>query len=141
MTLFDLMGLLSTLALALPIIFLVLTRLAWYKSFPALMGYSAIMLAHNLTSLGYIHASRQFIHYQGLINNLLDVPLMLCFMTYFSQTAAYRKSLLIILGVYMAFELAVTLMLGLNRQSSTVIMAPGLVITLLLSCVFFLPYL
>jgi hypothetical protein len=65
---------------------------------------------------------------------------MLCFLTYFSQTAAYRKSLLIILGVYISFEVAVLLMLGFNRTSNTVIMAPGLLITLLLASIFFMHY-
>ncbi|RYY62467.1 MAG: hypothetical protein EOO05_02700 [Chitinophagaceae bacterium] len=140
MTLFDLMGLLSTLALALPIIFLVVTRLAWYKCFPALLVYFALMVSHNLTSLHFIPVSTSFINNQGLLNNLLDAPLMLGFLTYFSQTAAYRKSLLIIIGVYIAFEVVVVAMLGFNRMSNTVIMAPGLLITLLLSSVFFTHY-
>ena len=140
MALFDMMGLLSTFAMMLPIVFLLTTRLAWYKCFPALLIYSALMLSHNIFSLGYIHVSPAFVRNHGLINNLLDAPLMLCFLTYFSQTAAYRKSLLVILGVYISFEVIVLLILGFNRTSNTVIMAPGLAVILALSFVFFMHY-
>ncbi|MET0635499.1 MAG: hypothetical protein ABWZ25_05700 [Chitinophagaceae bacterium] len=140
MTLFQLMGLLSTFALALPIIYLILTRLAWYKCIPALLIYSVLIFAYNLTSLGYIPVPASFVQDQSLTNNLFDTPLMLCFMIYFSQTAAYRNSLLVILTVYLAYEVVVLLLLGFNRQSSTVIMAPGLLITLSLAFIFFYHY-
>lgn len=140
MTLFDLMGLLSTVALALPIIFMVVTRLAWYKCFPALLIYSVLMLSFNLTSLGFVPASDSFVTNQRLVINLLDAPLMLCFLTYFSQTAAFRKSLLFFLSAYIAFELVVLLIVGFNKTSNTIIMAPGLLITLLLTFTFFIHY-
>ncbi|RYY54994.1 MAG: hypothetical protein EOO09_12230 [Chitinophagaceae bacterium] len=140
MTLFNLMGLLSTLALALPIIFMGITRLGWYKCFPALMVYFLLLFSHNLTSLGFVPAAKEVISYQSLINKLLHAPLMLCFLTYFSQTAAYRKSILVILGVYLAFEAVVVLILGPSRNTNTVIMIPGLLIVLFLTTIFCIHY-
>ena len=115
MTLFDMMGLLSTVALTLPIFFMITTRLAWYKCFPAFLGYSVIILSFNFLSLGYIPASADVIHYHGLMNNLLDAPLILCFLTYFSQTAAFRKSLILCVGVFIAFEITVCLLSGSTK--------------------------
>jgi len=140
MTLFELMGLLSTIAMILPILFLLTTRLAWYKCFPALLIYSLLSLSYNLVSLGYINASARVVDNHHLINNLLDAPLILCFLSYFSQTAAYRRSLLIILTVYILFEGFVVMILGLNKTSSAIIMAPGLSIVMVVSLIFFMHY-
>lgn len=140
MTLFELMGLLSTLALALPVIFMGITRLGWYKCFPALAAFFLLLFAHNLTSLGYIPAPKSVTSFQSLMNKLLHAPLMLCFLTYFSQTAAFRKSILAVLGVYIAFEAVVLLVLGINRHSNTVIMIPGLLVVVFLTAIFCIHY-
>ena len=52
MTWLEVMGLISTIALFVPIIIIFALRLAWYKSFPALLAYYIIVFGYNLLSLG-----------------------------------------------------------------------------------------
>ena len=91
MTLFNLMGLVSTAALALPLILLIVTKLAWYRSFPALFFYYLFVLSFNFLLLGYIRVDGNFRYYLGVTCNLVDTPLMLSFLLYFSKTIAFRK--------------------------------------------------
>lgn len=138
MTAFNLMGLISTIALCLPIIMLLTTRLYWYRSFPALMFYYLFVLSYNLFLLGYLDADTRFRYYHGVFNNLVDTPLMLGFLLYFSQTSAFRKKLLVAIGGFIAFELIVLAFYGFTAASTTIILAPGLTITLVISLLFFI---
>ncbi|MGZ5218753.1 MAG: hypothetical protein ACXWWD_00670 [Chitinophagaceae bacterium] len=138
MTLFNLMGLISTLALVLPIIILLTTKLTWYRSFPALFFYYLIIFSYNLILLEYIKVGNSVKYYHGVVNNLLDTPLILLFLLYFSKTLAFRKKLVTAILSFVAFEMIVLLIYGFNAKATTIILAPGLVITLLISLLFFI---
>jgi hypothetical protein len=138
MNLFKIMGLVSCVALALPIILLLFTRLAWYKSFPALFIYYLGSLSTNLISLGYIPASKEVTFYLGTITNFLDAPLILLFLSYFSQTAAFRKKLISGILILVAYEICIVAMLGFSVKTNTLILGPGLVAILALSILFFI---
>ncbi len=140
MSLFELMGLLSTVSVSLIVILLMLTRLAWYKSFPALFIYTALVVGYLCLQQEYIHGSIGFKHNYALVNNLLDAPLMLLFLTYFSQTAAFRKSILYTAGGFIVFELIVLLVNGFNKSTNNVVLAPGLFLVLMFSAIFFVRY-
>ena len=58
---FNVVGMISVIALFLPIIFIVIFRLAWYKSFPALLVYYTITLWLQLFSHGFFKADKRFI--------------------------------------------------------------------------------
>ncbi|MEI9944275.1 MAG: hypothetical protein WDN26_08610 [Chitinophagaceae bacterium] len=105
MTIFNVVGLISTIALFLPFILLLILKLSFYRSFPALLFYYLFVFTYNLLNLGYINIDRSFIFYHGTISNLLDAPLILLFLTYFSQTASFRKKLLIGIGAFIVFEI------------------------------------
>lgn len=138
MTLFNLMGLISTVALSLPIVVLLTTKLAWYRSFPALFFYYLFVLSYNLVLLGYFKIDGNFRYYHGVVNNLLDTPLMLSFLLYFSKTLAFRKKLLIAILGFVVFEIIIITMYGFNAKATTIILAPGLIITLVISLLFFM---
>lgn len=138
MTLFNLMGLVSTVALAVPVILLITTKLSWYRSFPALFFYYLFVLSYNLILLGYFKTAPGFKYYYGIANNLLDTPLMLTFLLYFSKTLAFRKKLMVAIAGFIAFEIIILAIYGLNVKSMTIILAPGLLMTLLISLLFFI---
>jgi hypothetical protein len=138
MSWFEVVGLISTSALFLPIVIIFALRLAWYKSFPALLAYFIIVFGFNLFSLDFIKADKNFIYYYGVASNFLDAPLMLTFMTYFSKTAAFRKKLKLIIPVFVLFEVIVIAINGFNVHATTIVMAPGLLMVLWLSLVFFI---
>ena len=137
MTLFNLMGLVSTAALALPLIILIFTKLAWYKSFPALFFYYLFILSFNFLLLGYIRIEGNFKYYLGVTCNLVDTPLMLSFLLYFSKTIAFRKRLMIAILAFILFEIAIVTIFGFNTKATTIILAPGLLIALVISLLFF----
>ena len=138
MTLFKLMGLVSTFALALPLILLVTTKLAWYRSFPALFFYYLLILSFNFLLLGYIRIDGNFKHYLGVSCNLLDTPLILTFLLYFCKTLAFRKKLVIAILSFIAFEIIIVMIYGFNTKATTIILAPGLIISLVISLLFFI---
>lgn len=87
MTWNSIMGFVSSFALFLPIIFILAFHFGRYSSFPVLLFYYSIVLVYNLMTEGYIKVNPDVVYYWGLSNNLLDVPLMLTFLTYFTTSA------------------------------------------------------
>jgi len=134
---FNVVGIISTFSLFLPILFIVAFRLTWYKSFPALLAYFTFTFGFNLLSLDIFKTDKNFIYFYGVANNFLDAPLMLSFMTYFSKTVTIRKKLKRFIPVYLAFELIVIVLYGFNIKSAIIVLGPGLLIILILSLIFF----
>ena len=138
MTLFNLMGFISTVALTIPIIILLTTKLTWYKSFPALFFYYFFVLCYNLVLLGYIKIDGHSRYSLGILNNLLDTPLILSFLLYFSKTKGFRKKLQITIFSFIVFEIIIVAIFGYNVTATTIILAPGLTMTLAISLLCFL---
>ena len=138
MTWFHVVGLISAIALFLPIVIILTFRLAWYKSFPALLAYYFLVSVQTFLSLGLVGTDKNFIHTYGVLNNFLDAPLMLTFMTYFSKTATFRKRMKILIAALLLFELIVIVIVGFNVKAAIISMAPGLLMVLTFSLLFFI---
>ena len=128
MTWNSVMGFVSSFALFLPIFFILTLRLGRYRSFPALLIYYISVFIYNLMTEGYITANNEVVHYWGLSNNLLDVPLMLFFLTYYSTSPAFTRRMKITILGFVLFEATVILILGLNVDALTIILGPGLLL-------------
>jgi hypothetical protein len=138
MTLFNLIGSISAIALSLPVIMLLTTRLAWYKTFPALFIYYTCILAYIILLLGYADLGENFMYNLGVLNNFLDTPLMLLFLIYFSKTPSFRKKLFFGLLAFAVFEVVSIIIYGFSLQAITIILAPGLLTVLVITTVFFI---
>ncbi|MBL7744736.1 MAG: hypothetical protein JNN00_14790 [Chitinophagaceae bacterium] len=138
MTWFSAMGLITAIALFLPIVIILTLRLAWYKSFPALLIYFLLVSVHIFLSLDFIKANRNIIQYYGVFNNFIDAPLMLTFMTYFSKTATFRNRMRVVIIALILFEVVIIAVFGFNRNSVVIAMAPGLSLVLAFSLIFFI---
>ena len=138
MRLFDVMGLVSTIALVLPIIILLRFKLAWYKSFPALLAYYVILFSYNLFLVKYIPVGKDVQRYHGIVNDLLYAPLVLYFLTYFSSNVQARKRMLILFYALIGFEAVILVIFGFTTQASKIITAPGLLLALAFSAYFFI---
>jgi len=137
MTWFEVTGIISTSALFLPVITTLALRLAWYKSFPALLAYYILVFGFNFLSLNYFKPDQNFVYYYGVTINFLDAPLMLTFMTYFSKTAAFRKKMKLFIPALLVFEIVVIIINGFNLDSAIIVMGPGLLTVFGFSVVFF----
>src|SRR5215216_6609809 len=120
----EVMGLVSTVALSLPIISVIIMGLAGYRSFPALLFYYTMVVGYNLLTEGYIPASENFTHYYGIVNNMLDAPLMLTFLTYFSTSQVGKQRMRMLVGIFLLFEFVVIAICGLTLKGVTIIMGP-----------------
>ena len=136
MTWNSIMGIVSSIALFCPFVFILVLRLGFYKTFPALLVYYASILVYNLMTEGYITASTETIRYWGLGNNMLDTPLMLTFLLYFSPSPVFSKKIKIMIVCFIVFEIIVALLMGLNARAITVMIGPGILI-LIGFCLYF----
>ena len=131
------MGLVSTVALSLPIVAIFVMGLAKYRSFPILVAYYLMVTIYNLMTEGYIPASEELTHYYGITNNLLDAPMMLGFLTYFSPSTALKKNMRIIIAALVGFELVIIGLFGFTLKAITIVMGPGILLVLCFCIPFF----
>jgi hypothetical protein len=131
------MGLVSTVALTLPIIMILATKLGSYKSFPFLLAYYAIATSYNILTEGYITAPGSFVQYFGITNNLLDAPLMLFFLTYFSTSPSLSKKMKWLAALFVAFEIVILSIYGVTVEAITITLGPGLLLVFGFSAYFF----
>lgn len=132
------MGLISTISILLPILIIAFLRLHRFKCFLALGLYYIIGFLSNLITENYIPASIDFKTYFGVTINLLDAPLMLIFLAYFSSSSSLSKRIRQSILVFLAFELIIILIYGYNKIAVTIIMAPDLALIFGISAWFFL---
>lgn len=91
-------------------------------------------------SEGYIPANRTVTYYWGVANNMLDVPLMLTFLTYFSPSKKYTQRMKILGIVFISFELIVMIITRFSVNGLTIILGPGILIISALCLHFFIRY-
>jgi hypothetical protein len=130
------MGSISAFALFLPILLILAFRLGAYRSFPFLLFYYTMVFINCLMTEGYLHVNADIVHYWGISINLLDAPLMLLFLFYFSGSMEFSRRLKILLVAYFTFELSVVLLVGFNAEAITIVLGPGILIVFAL-CLFF----
>jgi hypothetical protein len=141
MTVFEMMGLMATVALAIPVILIVLFKLAWYRSFPALLLYYLILCSYNILLLQYLDAGSSAVSYHALINNFLNAPLALFFLTYFTSTQIARRNMLFIISAFVFLEIVSIVAFGFSAKAAQITTLPGLVLTLGFALYFFIPQL
>jgi hypothetical protein len=132
------MGLISTIALFLPIAFILILRMGRYRTFPILITYYAIAIINNFLGEGYIPASSDIVKYWSLVNNLLDAPLMLLFLTYFCTSPIQARRMRVLILSFVLFEVAIVLLRGVTKEAITIILAPGLAIVFSFCLYFFI---
>ena len=132
------MGLLSSIALFAPIAVMVWLRLTAYKTFPALLAYYILIFSYNIFTEDYVHIDAQLVYYLGLINNLLDAPLMMTFLLYFSPSIKFTHRLKLLIIAFLIFEAIILTVFGLNVNSITIILGPGLILTTALCVIVFI---
>jgi hypothetical protein len=122
------MGILSTLALFSPVFVMLAFRFIRYRYYLVLFIYCLSAFAYNLLTQDYITVPRNIERTFGIINNLMDVPLMLTFLMLFSTSARQIKRMKLLLGIFIGYELVVIAFLGLSIKTVTIVMGPGLLL-------------
>lgn len=138
MTVFEMVGLISTITLVIPILILFAFKLAWYRSFPGLVAFFAILFTCNLVLLNYVKVSPAVSTIHEILHNLLEQPMVLFFLTYFSRTPGHRKQMMIALYSLIGFELVIVGIYGLTAAAFNIIKVPAYLLTLFYSVTFFI---
>lgn len=138
MTLNSIMGFVSTVSLSLPVVMLIGTKLYGYRSFPALLLFYVIAVCDNFLTQGYINADPGFIRNYGIINNLLEAPLILSFLTYFSTSARLTRKMKIIIVAFAVYEIIIVAILGFTLKAITITIGSGLALILGFCITFFI---
>ena len=130
-------GIISSVALLLPVIIIIIFGFLRYKNYQALLMYCLLAFVYNLMTEEIITTPGNIVKTWGIINNLFDVPLMLLFIMLFSTSAAQTFRLKIYLAVFVCFELIVIFLYGLSIKTITIVMGPGLLLILIIAAFFF----
>lgn len=137
---YTVLGLASSFALFIPILLIIILKLGTYRSFAALLIYYISVFIYNLMIEGYIGASENVIYSWGIANNMLDAPLMLIFLSYFSPTKKLTQRIKLIILLYVLFELSVMFITGFTIKGITIIIGPGIAIVIYFCAQFFSRY-
>jgi hypothetical protein len=133
----DLLGAASSMLLFVTILLLLLNYKEGKFYFLALAFYLLQIMFLNMVSAKILHISPEFQYTFGVWNNLMDLPLMLLFLQYFSKDKKTTKLIWYISGLYILFDLVIYLIMGMTNTSLTIIIGPGLLIVTGFSFYFF----
>ena len=132
------MGIIFTSAFLLPISLIIIFRLFNFRSYLALGIYYLLIFFDALIMQHFIDAGETFRKYYGVTHDLLRVPLLLLFFTYFSPHPLVTKRMLYTGLAFIAYEMLIISIIGYNKDALTLIIGPGLLIILFFSSWFFI---
>jgi hypothetical protein len=133
----DAIGILSTVALFTPMFIIVATGLIRYKQYLPLFIYCALAFGFNLMTEHLVDVPKKIERYYGIINNLTDMPLMLCFLMFHVSSSLQVKRMKVLLVAFIIFEIILIILYGVTVKTITLTMGPGLVIVFGFALYFF----
>src|SRR5678810_299881 len=133
----DAIGILSTIALFVPVCVIVLTKLIRYKQYLPLFIWCVLAFGFNLMTEHLVDVPKTTERYYGIINNLTDMPLILAFLIFQVASSFQIKTMKIMLAVFIVFEIILITMFGITIKTITLTMGPGLLIVFGYSLVYF----
>ncbi len=137
MLFFNIMGYISTVALAGPVLFILFCRLSIYKTFPLLLLYYTSQFFFNLISLGLIRPDETVTHNYGYIANLLDAPVMMLFISMYAPSRLFLKRLKWGILAFLLYEGVLLSLVGYNKLSNIIAMGTGIALMIILGLYFF----
>lgn len=129
----EIMGIISTVALLLPVVLVLAYRLYRLRYFIALGVFYLLSSVYNLMSENYISVNPEFRKIFGITNNFLEFPLMFIFIGYFSFSVQFAKRIRYTVLLFLLFEIAAIVIWGYKKEAMVVVMAPGLSLLLFFS--------
>src|ERR1051326_2647305 len=134
----SILGVVSSIVLFAPIILILAFKLFNNRSFFALGLYYFLSGLYNLISQNILDTSAVFSRSLGILVNLLDAPLMLVFLTFFSTSVVMKKRITMTIIIFLVFEAIILMIYGLTVQSVKIILAPDIAVIIVLSFLFFM---
>ena len=113
----------------LPVV-LILIKKQFSIPFIALVIYFFCTSIYNFLIIAFPHFPKDVRRFLGVSNNFLDAPLMLLFLSHFTQSAGVKKMIRISLLAFLVFESGIVLLYGFSVKSISIFSGPGLIIVL-----------
>ncbi|HSF46533.1 MAG TPA: hypothetical protein VLA58_11010 [Chitinophagaceae bacterium] len=126
MNIVNIAGLISLSLLVFAAILLLINYKEGRYSFLALAFYLAQIVFLDLVSTKVIHLGELTTFYIGTMNNLLDAPLLLIFLRYFSKSEKINKMIYITIIALLIYDLILYFIMGLTNRFLTFVIGPGL---------------
>ncbi|MBS1575733.1 MAG: hypothetical protein JST09_10560 [Bacteroidetes bacterium] len=134
----QIMGYISIVSMVLPVTLILSLKLYKNRCLAFLLIYYFSTLTYNLMTEKILELPDAYVKGFGIINNLLDVPLALLYMIYFTKSASIRKKIHISILAFSVFEILAVLFFGFTKDAITIIMGPGILLVVGLSFAFFI---
>jgi hypothetical protein len=134
------LGIVSSIVLFIPAILILVFRLITNRSFLALSVYYLVAGIYNLISQNVLNTPVWLARPLGIAVNLLDAPLMMLFLTFFSTSQAMTRRIIWGIWSFFAFEAVILLIEGFSVNAVRVILGPDILIIIALSFFFFQRY-
>jgi hypothetical protein len=138
MTWVQIMGYISTVALLLPVALILSLKLYKNRSLVFLMLYYLSAFIYNLMTEKLIDLPQPYVKGFAVTNNLLDVPLTLLYLLYFTKSTTLRKKIHVAILSFAAFEILTTIFFGFSKDTVTIIMGPGILVVVGFSFAYFI---
>lgn len=136
----SLLGIISSTTLLVPVALIIILKLFSNRSFLALAIFYFIVAVQNLMRQSVFDVPRVIYQSMSLVDNLLEVPLMLLFLTFFSTSALMTKRIKTCIYVFLGFEAIILAVFGFNVKAIKIILGPDIVLIGVTSFLFFLRY-
>lgn len=136
----SLLGIISSIALFTPVALILILRLFSNRCFLALAISYFIVGVQNLMRQGVFGTPEPVYQTMSRIDNILDAPLMLLFLTFFSTSLLMTRRIKTCIYVFIVFELAILAIFGFNVKAIRIILAPDIVVIATISFLFFMRY-
>jgi hypothetical protein len=136
----SLLGIISSIALLVPVALIIILKLFSNRSFLALAICYFIVAVQNLMRQSVFGIPRVIYQSLSLVDNLLEVPLMLLFLTFFSTSALMTKRIKNCIYVFLGFEVIILAVFGFNVKAIKIILGPDITLIAVISFSFFLRY-
>ncbi len=134
------LGIISSIALLVPVALILVWKLFSNRSFLALAICYFIVGVQNLMRQGVFGIPKPIYQAMSIIDNILDAPLMLLFLIFFSTSALMTKRIRTSIYVFIAFEAIILAIFGFNVKAIRIILGPEIVLIVTISFFFFLRY-
>jgi hypothetical protein len=136
----SLLGIISSISLFVPVVLIIILKLFSNRSFLALAICYFIVGAQNLMRQSVFGIPKVIYQSMSLVDNILEVPLMLLFLTFFSTSALMTKRIKTCIYVFLAFEAIILVVFGFNVKAIRIILGPDITLIVAISFSFFLRY-
>ena len=136
----SLLGIISSISLFAPVALIIILKLFSNRSFLSLAICYFIVGAQNLMRQSVFGIPKSIYQPMSFIDNILEVPLMLMFLIFFSTSGLMTKRIKTCIYVFIGFETIVLAVFGFNVRAIRIILGPDIILIAAISFSFFLRY-